>query len=59
MGTCSSTTIGFFSEIGADKDGEIALKVVVLVDDVVVVVGEVLIVFCLFVFLLFILLDVK
>ena len=41
MGTCSSTTIGFFSEIGAGKAGAIALLVVVLVDDVVVVVGAV------------------
>ena len=41
MGTCSSTTIGFFSEIGAGKAGAIALLVVVLVEDVVVVVGAV------------------
>tara|TARA_B100000795_G_scaffold246942_1_gene212925 strand:- start:6 stop:146 length:141 start_codon:yes stop_codon:yes gene_type:complete len=41
IGTSSSTTIGFFSEIGADKSGAIALLVVVSVEDVVVVVGEV------------------
>ena len=41
MGTLSSTTIGFFSVIGAGKDGAIALLEVVLVEDVVVVVGAI------------------
>ena len=41
MGISSSTTVGFFSEIGAGKKGAIALLEVVLVEDVVVVVGAV------------------